>query len=103
MKSLFQNARQTHTAMIQKVKDAFQHRDDMRIRMEEAFTTKEAVSTVTHRTDLSSSVYFYFFYLNPCSSTSRSGSKKNDGFVVFIKPIKKNKNTNKAVLVFAKS
>lgn len=36
--------------MIQKVKDAFQHRDDMRIQMEEAFTTKEAVSTVTDRT-----------------------------------------------------
>lgn len=50
MKSLFEKTRQTHTAMIQKVRDAFQHRDDMRIQMEEAFTAKEAVSAATDRT-----------------------------------------------------
>lgn len=47
MKSLFERAKQTHTAMMQKVKDALQHRDDMKMQMEEAFTTKEAVGAVT--------------------------------------------------------
>lgn len=47
MKSLFERAKQTHTAMMQKVKDALQRRDDMKMQMEEAFTTKEAVGTET--------------------------------------------------------
>lgn len=47
MKSLFERAKQTHTAMMQKVKDAFQCRDDMKMQMEEAFTIKEAVGTET--------------------------------------------------------
>lgn len=47
MKSLFKRAKQTHAAMMQKVKDALQCRDDMKMQMEEAFTTKEAVGTVT--------------------------------------------------------
>lgn len=47
MKSLFERAKQTHTAMMQKVKDALQCRDDMKMQMEEAFTTKEAVCTET--------------------------------------------------------
>lgn len=34
--------------MMQKVKDALQQRDDMTTQMEEAFTAKQAVSTVTH-------------------------------------------------------
>lgn len=63
MKSLFENARQTHRAMIQKVKDAFQQRDDMRMQMEEAFTTKEAVSTVTDRTvDVTLAVQCIFIF-----------------------------------------
>ena len=33
--------------MMQKVKDALLQKDDMRIQMEEAFTTKEAVSMAT--------------------------------------------------------
>lgn len=47
MKSLFERAKQTHTAMMQKVKDALHSRDDMKMQMEEAFTTKEAVGTET--------------------------------------------------------
>lgn len=34
--------------MMQKVKDALEQRDSMRTQMEEAFTVKEAVSTVTN-------------------------------------------------------
>lgn len=44
MKSLLGKTKQTHAAMMQKVKDALHQRDDMRIQMEEAFTAKEAVS-----------------------------------------------------------
>lgn len=43
MKGVFERTKQTHTAMIQKVKDALQQRDDMKTQMEEAFVTKEAV------------------------------------------------------------
>lgn len=53
MKSLFEKTKQTHRAIMQKVKDALQQRDDMKIRMEEAFTAKEAVSTA-----MNSSVVF---------------------------------------------
>lgn len=45
MKSLFEKTKQTHRAIMQKVNDALQQRDDMKIQMEEAFTAKEAVST----------------------------------------------------------
>lgn len=48
MKSLCEKTKETQTAMIQKVKDALHQKDDMRIQMEEAFTAKEAVSTVTN-------------------------------------------------------
>lgn len=53
--------------MIQKVKDALHHRDDMRIQMEEAFTTKEAVSTVTDLLIVNATLvvqYVFCFYLN---------------------------------------
>lgn len=53
MKSLFEKTKQTHRAIMQKVKDALQQRDDMKVQMEEAFTAKEAVSTV-----MNSSVVF---------------------------------------------
>lgn len=43
MKGVFERTKQTHAAMIQKVKDALQQRDDMKMHMEEAFITKEAV------------------------------------------------------------
>ncbi|XP_070846965.1 sperm-associated antigen 5 [Chaetodon trifascialis] len=42
MKSLFEKTRATQEVMMQKVKDAFHQRDDMRVQMEEAFTAKEA-------------------------------------------------------------
>ncbi|XP_044046254.1 sperm-associated antigen 5 [Siniperca chuatsi] len=42
MKSLFERTKETQTVMMQKVKDAFHQRDDMKIQMEEAFTAKEA-------------------------------------------------------------
>lgn len=44
MKGVFERTRQTHTAMIQKVQDALRQRDDMKVQMEEAVVTKEAVS-----------------------------------------------------------
>lgn len=43
MKGVFERTKQTHAAMLQKVKDALQQRDDMKMQMEEAFITKEAV------------------------------------------------------------
>ncbi|XP_037621347.1 sperm-associated antigen 5 [Sebastes umbrosus] len=42
MKSLLAKTKETQTTMMQKVKDAFRQRDDMRLQMEDAFTTKEA-------------------------------------------------------------
>lgn len=48
MKSLFEKTKETQTVMMQKVKDALHQRDEMRAGMEEAFTAKEAVSTVTN-------------------------------------------------------
>ncbi len=48
IKSLFEKTKATQTVMMQKVKDALHQRDDMRMQMEEAFTAKEAVSTVTN-------------------------------------------------------
>uniref|UniRef100_A0A3Q3MKZ5 Si:dkey-25o16.4 n=1 Tax=Labrus bergylta TaxID=56723 RepID=A0A3Q3MKZ5_9LABR len=42
MKSLFEKSKETQTVMMQKVKDAFHQRDDMRMQMEEAFSAKEA-------------------------------------------------------------
>lgn len=45
MKGVFEKTKQTHAAMLQKVKDALQQRDDMKMQMEEAFITKEAVGT----------------------------------------------------------
>lgn len=42
MKGVFERTKQTHAAMLQKVKDALQQRDDMKMQMEEAFITKEA-------------------------------------------------------------
>ncbi|XP_073338782.1 sperm-associated antigen 5 [Pagrus major] len=42
MKSLLEKTKETQTVMMQKVKDALLQKDDMRIQMEEAFTTKEA-------------------------------------------------------------
>lgn len=47
MKSLLEKTKKTQTVMMQKVKDALVQKDDMRIQMEEAFTTKEAVSMAT--------------------------------------------------------
>lgn len=46
MKGVLLRTKQTHAAMIQKVKDALQHRDDMKMQMEEAVITKEAVGTL---------------------------------------------------------
>lgn len=48
MKSLFERTKETQTVMMRKVKDAFHQRDDMKVQMEEAFTAKEVVSTVTN-------------------------------------------------------
>ncbi|XP_040003176.1 sperm-associated antigen 5 [Xiphias gladius] len=42
MKSLFEKTKDTQTRMMQKVKDVFHQRNDMRTQMEEAFTAKEA-------------------------------------------------------------
>lgn len=47
MKSLCEKTKHAQKRMMQKVKDALQQRNDMRTQMEEAFATKEAVSTVT--------------------------------------------------------
>lgn len=47
MKSLLEKTKETQTVMMQRVKDALLQKDDMRIQMEEAFTTKEAVSMAT--------------------------------------------------------
>ncbi|XP_059197703.1 sperm-associated antigen 5 [Centropristis striata] len=49
MKSLFGKMKETQTRMLQKVKDALQQRDDMRIQMEEAFTAKEAAFSVVEK------------------------------------------------------
>ena len=48
MKALLENAKETQTRMMQKVKDALHQSNDMRTQMEDAFTAKEAVRTVTH-------------------------------------------------------
>lgn len=48
MKSLLEKTKKTQTTMTQKVQDALHQRDDMRTQMEEAFTAKEAVSTMTN-------------------------------------------------------
>lgn len=48
MKSVFEKTKKMQTVMMQKVKDALHQRDDMRVQMEDAFTAKEAVSTVTN-------------------------------------------------------
>ncbi|KAM6941858.1 sperm-associated antigen 5 [Lycodopsis pacificus] len=42
MKSVLEKTKDTQTALLQKGKDAFQQRDDMRMQMEDAFTAKEA-------------------------------------------------------------
>ncbi|KAM7009700.1 sperm-associated antigen 5 [Tautogolabrus adspersus] len=42
MKSLLEKTKETQTVMTQKVKDAFHQRDDMRMQMEETFSSKEA-------------------------------------------------------------
>ncbi|XP_037329062.2 sperm-associated antigen 5 isoform X2 [Pungitius pungitius] len=42
MKSVSEKTKETHTQLMQKVKDAFHQRDDMRMQMEDAFTAKEA-------------------------------------------------------------
>lgn len=95
MKSLFEKTKQTHTTMMQKVKDALHHRDDMRIQMEEAFTTKEAVSTGTDLLIVNATLYMFCqCYSNPCSSALTAGSKIIVYFV-FIKPVSKK---NRAVL-----
>lgn len=46
MKSLFEKTKDTQKRMTQKVKDSLQQRNDMRTQMEEAFATKDAVSTL---------------------------------------------------------
>lgn len=51
--------------MMQKVKDALHQRDDMRIQMEEAFTAKEAVSTVTHLLNVTFVVQCNVLFLAP--------------------------------------
>ena len=55
--------------MMQKVKDALVQKDDMRIQMEEAFTTKEAVSIATilivNVTSVVQSVLCLAWWLNP--------------------------------------
>lgn len=48
--------------MVQKVRDAFLQRDDMRTQMEEAFTAKEAVRAVTASVCVSSKL----FHLSEC-------------------------------------
>lgn len=48
MKSVFEKTKGTHTALMQKVKDAFHQRDDMKMQMGDAFKAKEAVSTGTN-------------------------------------------------------
>lgn len=48
MKSLFEKTKEMQTVVMHKVKDALHQRDGMRAEMEEAFTAKEAVSTVTN-------------------------------------------------------
>ncbi|XP_031719187.1 sperm-associated antigen 5 [Anarrhichthys ocellatus] len=42
MKSVLEKTKDTQTALMQKGKDAFHQRDDMRMQMEDAFTAKEA-------------------------------------------------------------
>ncbi|XP_040043655.2 sperm-associated antigen 5 [Gasterosteus aculeatus] len=42
MKSVFEKTKGTHTALMQKVKDAFHQRDDMKMQMGDAFKAKEA-------------------------------------------------------------
>ncbi|XP_034543735.1 sperm-associated antigen 5 [Notolabrus celidotus] len=42
MTTIFEKAKTTQTAMMQKVKEAFHQRDDMKTQMEEAFSAKEA-------------------------------------------------------------
>ncbi|TNN89454.1 Sperm-associated antigen 5 [Liparis tanakae] len=42
MKSVFEKTKEIHTTLMQKVNSVFQQRDDMRMRMEDAVTTKEA-------------------------------------------------------------
>ncbi|XP_034393609.1 sperm-associated antigen 5 [Cyclopterus lumpus] len=42
MKSVFEKTKEIHTTLLQKVNNAFHQRDDMRMRMEDAVTTKEA-------------------------------------------------------------
>ncbi|XP_068445557.1 sperm-associated antigen 5 [Clinocottus analis] len=46
MKSVLEKTKETHTTLMQKVKDAFHQRDDMRIQMKDAFTAKEAAFSV---------------------------------------------------------
>lgn len=45
MKSLFEKSKEMQMRMIQKVKEVLHEREDMRTKMEEAFTVKDAVST----------------------------------------------------------
>ncbi|KAM8879304.1 sperm-associated antigen 5 isoform 1-T2 [Spinachia spinachia] len=46
MRSIFEKTKETHIHLMQKVKDAFHQRDDMRMQREEAFTAKEAAISV---------------------------------------------------------
>ncbi|XP_068177210.1 sperm-associated antigen 5 [Antennarius striatus] len=49
MRSLFEKSKEMHTRMMQKVKDALEKSDDMRVQMEEAFTAKEAAFRATEQ------------------------------------------------------
>ncbi|XP_064859903.1 sperm-associated antigen 5 isoform X2 [Oncorhynchus nerka] len=49
MKSLYEKYKETQGRMVQKVRDTLQQREDMRRRMEEAFTAKDAAFSVTEQ------------------------------------------------------
>ncbi|KAM9399859.1 uncharacterized protein ACWYII_031817 isoform 1-T2 [Salvelinus alpinus] len=49
MKSLYEKCKETQGRMVQKVRDTLQQREDMRRRMEEAYTAKDAAFSVTEQ------------------------------------------------------
>uniref|UniRef100_A0A8C7K0X7 Sperm-associated antigen 5 n=2 Tax=Oncorhynchus kisutch TaxID=8019 RepID=A0A8C7K0X7_ONCKI len=49
MKSLYEKCKETQGRLVQKVRDTLQQREDMRRRMEEAFTAKDASFSVTEQ------------------------------------------------------
>lgn len=49
MKSLYEKCKETQGRMVQKVRDTLQQREDLRRRMEEAFTAKDAAFSVTEQ------------------------------------------------------